>query len=98
MQIFVPVWDHSKLSKLKWTWWDATTFLPYAEETSYENSLMTQRSGALQLSSLRSVHQSLTTNAKGIFQIIAEHQLEHHKQSHYQGMQVSSTDMNLTMI
>uniref|UniRef100_S4NYE7 Origin recognition complex subunit 2 n=1 Tax=Pararge aegeria TaxID=116150 RepID=S4NYE7_9NEOP len=80
------LWDHSKLSKFKFTWWDVTTFLPYIEETSYENSLMTQRSGVLQLSSLKSVYQSLTTNAKGIFKIVIEYQLENQKQSHYQGL------------
>ncbi|KAL0832706.1 hypothetical protein ABMA28_000889 [Loxostege sticticalis] len=80
------LWDHSKLSKFKFTWWDVTTFLPYTEETSFENSIMTQRSGALQLSSLRSVYQSLTTNAKGIFNVIIKHQLENQKLSHYQGL------------
>ncbi|XP_028178107.1 origin recognition complex subunit 2 [Ostrinia furnacalis] len=80
------LWDHSKLSKFKFTWWDVTTFLPYTEETSFENSIMTQRSGALQLSSLRSVYQSLTTNAKGIFNIIIKYQLENQKLSHYQGL------------
>ncbi|KAI8424241.1 hypothetical protein MSG28_002812 [Choristoneura fumiferana] len=80
------LWDHSKLSKFQFTWWDVTTFLPYTEETSYENSLMTHRSGVLQLSSLKSVYQSLTTNAKGIFNIIIQYQLDNHKQSHYQGL------------
>ncbi|XP_026755534.2 origin recognition complex subunit 2 [Galleria mellonella] len=80
------LWDHSKLSKFKFTWWDVTTFLPYTEETSYENSIMSHRSGALQLSSLRSVYQSLTTNAKGIFNIIIGYQLENQKQAHYQGL------------
>ncbi|XP_075971594.1 origin recognition complex subunit 2 [Anticarsia gemmatalis] len=79
------LWDHSKLSKFKFTWWDVTTFVPYVEETSFENSLMTHRSGALQLSSLKSVYQSLTTNAKGIFKVIIEYQLENQKQ-HYQGL------------
>lgn len=80
------LWDHSKISKFRFTWWDATTFLPYTEETSYENSLMSQSSGALQMSSLRSVYQSLTTNAKGIFNIIIEYQLENYKQAQYQGL------------
>ncbi|CAB3236977.1 unnamed protein product [Arctia plantaginis] len=79
------LWDHTKLSKFKFTWWDVTTFVPYVEETSFENSLMTHRSGALQLSSLKSVFQSLTTNAKGIFKVIIEYQLENQKQ-HYQGL------------
>ncbi|KAJ8727516.1 hypothetical protein PYW07_001635 [Mythimna separata] len=79
------LWDHTKLSRFKFTWWDVTTFVPYSEETSYENSLMTHRSGALELSSLKSVYQSLTSNAKGIFKIIIEYQLENQKQ-HYQGL------------
>ncbi|XP_068631011.1 origin recognition complex subunit 2 [Battus philenor] len=80
------LWDHSKLSKFNFTWWDVTTFLPYTEETSFENNLMSHRTGALQLSSLKSVYQSLTTNAKGIFNIIIQHQLENQKQAHYQGL------------
>lgn len=87
------MWDHSKLSKFNFTWWDVTTFQPYIEETSFENSLMTQRSGALQLSSLRSVFASLTTNAKGIYKIIIQHQLENYKQSHYQGKEKNSKSM-----
>ncbi|KAG6444219.1 hypothetical protein O3G_MSEX003265 [Manduca sexta] len=83
------LWDHSKLSKFNFTWWDVTTFLPYSEETSYENSIMTHRSGALQLSSLRSVYQSLTANAKGIFNIIIQYQLENVKQAHYQGIVIT---------
>lgn len=59
--------------------------MPYTEETSYENSIMAHQSGALQLSSLRSVYQSLTSNARGIFKIIIEFQLEKKKQTHYQG-------------
>ncbi|KAI5644403.1 origin recognition complex subunit 2 domain-containing protein [Phthorimaea operculella] len=80
------LWDHSKLSKYNFTWWDVTTFLPYKVETSFENSLLTAKSGALQLSSLRSVFQSLTSNAKGIFNIIIQYQMENHKQTHYQGL------------
>ncbi|XP_050667598.1 origin recognition complex subunit 2 isoform X1 [Leptidea sinapis] len=80
------LWDHTKLMKYNFTWWDVTTLLPYTTETSFENSLMSQRSGALQLSSLKNVYQSLTTNAKGIFNIIIEYQLENHKQPHYQGL------------
>ncbi|KAH9640398.1 hypothetical protein HF086_018064 [Spodoptera exigua] len=84
-QSTLAIWDHTKLSKFKFTWWDVTTFVPYSEETSYENSLMSHRSVALQLSSLKSVYQSLTTNAKGIFKIIIEYQLENQKQN-YQGL------------
>lgn len=61
--------------------------LPYAEETAFENSLMIQNSGALALSSLKSVFQSLTTNAKGVFMLIVKKQLENRGNSNYPGMQ-----------
>ncbi|XP_045765980.1 origin recognition complex subunit 2 [Maniola jurtina] len=80
------LWNQSKLSKFNFTWWDVTTFVPYIEETSFENSLLSRRSGALQLASLQSVYRSLTSNAKGILQIIIQYQLENHKHSHYQGL------------
>lgn len=80
------LWDYSKLSKYNFSWWDVTSFVPYTEETSFENSIMTHKSGALQLSSLRSVYQSLTSNSKGIFTILIEHQLANQKQAHYQGL------------
>lgn len=40
------------------------TFQHYAEETSYENSLLVQQTGALALSSLTHVLRSLTPNAR----------------------------------
>ena len=49
--------DVSKVSSYNPVWWDATTLLPYTEETSYENSLLVQQSGALALSSLIHVFQ-----------------------------------------
>ncbi|XP_055678730.1 origin recognition complex subunit 2 isoform X2 [Lutzomyia longipalpis] len=80
------LWDHSKLSNYNFTWWDVTSMLPYTEETAFENSLMIQNSGALALSSLKSVFQSLTTNAKGVFMLIVRKQLENRSNSNYPGM------------
>jgi origin recognition complex subunit 2 len=34
------IWDQQKLSKFNFVWFDATTFLPYSEETRNENSFM----------------------------------------------------------
>ncbi|XP_077295270.1 origin recognition complex subunit 2 [Arctopsyche grandis] len=79
-------WDHAKLSDYNFSWWDTTTLLPYRQETSYENSLLVHKSGALALSSLKNVFNSLTTNAKGIFMLIVKNQLKNLKTSHYQGI------------
>lgn len=80
------IWDHNKLSKFNFIWWDCTTFLPYSEETSYESSMMVQKSGSLALSSLRNVFLSLTSNSKGIYLKIVNYQLENGSQQYYQGL------------
>lgn len=82
---FVLVWDHRKLSKLNFLWWDVTSYLPYLDETAFENSLLVQKSGNLALSSLKNVFLSLTSNSKGIYLKIVEYQLEHGKNQYYQG-------------
>ena len=84
--LYVSVWDQTKCSRFRWLWYDATTFAPYTEETSYENSILVQQSGALALSSLTHVMKSLTPNAKGIFLLLARNQLEHKDSSNYIGM------------
>lgn len=58
------VWDQAKLSLYNWLWYETTTFSPYVEETSYENSFLVQQSGSLALSSLTHVLRSLTLNAR----------------------------------
>lgn len=80
------IWDHSKLSKFNYIWWDVTSFFPYMEETSFERSMMIQQSGTLALSSLRNVFLSLTANSKSIYMIIVKHQLENVKKQYYQGL------------
>ncbi|MCJ8737486.1 hypothetical protein PDJAM_G00024550 [Pangasius djambal] len=80
------VWDHSKMCVFNWLWYETTTFLPYAEETSYENSLLVQQTGALALSSLTHVLRSLTPNARGIFRLLAEFQLENKDNPSYTGL------------
>ncbi|KAL3280423.1 hypothetical protein HHI36_017905 [Cryptolaemus montrouzieri] len=80
------IWDHTKLSKFNYTWWDMTSFLPYVNETSFESSMMIQKSGEFALSSLRNVFLSLTTNSKGIYLIILKYQLNNAKNQHYEGL------------
>ena len=79
------VWDAAKSARFSWLWFDVTTFDFYARETSYENSLLVSQSGSLALSSLVHVMRSLTPNARRIFLLLAQHQLEQ-KQTNYAGM------------
>ena len=70
------LWDQQKLSKFNFVWFDATTFVPYSEETRNENSFMVKQSGTLALNSLNHVFASLTPNAKEIYLMIARYQIE----------------------
>uniref|UniRef100_A0A3P8U618 Origin recognition complex subunit 2 n=1 Tax=Amphiprion percula TaxID=161767 RepID=A0A3P8U618_AMPPE len=80
------VWDQFKQSQFNWLWWECVTFQHYAEETSYENSLLVQQSGALALSSLTHVLRSLTPNARGIFKLLVKFQLENKDNPSYTGL------------
>ncbi|XP_013912815.1 PREDICTED: origin recognition complex subunit 2 [Thamnophis sirtalis] len=80
------MWDQAKQSMYNWLWYETTTFSPYAEETAYENSLLVQHSGSLALSSLTHVLCSLTSNAKGIFRLLVEYQLENKDNPSYLGL------------
>jgi origin recognition complex subunit 2 len=82
----LTVWDQAKCSRFNWLWYDVTTYLPYTDETSYENSLLVQQSGSLALSSMTHVMKSLTPNAKNIFIMLAKHQLENTDNSTYIGI------------
>ncbi|XP_070536327.1 origin recognition complex subunit 2-like [Ptychodera flava] len=80
------VMDQTKASRFNWLWCDVTTYDPYIEETSYENSLLVQQSGVLALSSLTHVMRSLPTNARDIFLLLTRYQLEQKDNSAYVGM------------
>ncbi|NWR94839.1 ORC2 protein, partial [Furnarius figulus] len=80
------MWDQAKLSLYNWLWYETTTFSPYVEETSYENSLLVQQSGSLALSSLTHVLRSLTPNARGIFRLLAQYQLDKKDNPSYPGL------------
>ncbi|KAL2715122.1 origin recognition complex subunit 2 [Vespula squamosa] len=80
------LWDHMKHSKYNFYWWDATTLLPYEAETAYESSLLIQHSGALVLSSLQNVFLSLTSNARAIYKLLIQYQLDNSDSSDFSGM------------
>ncbi|KAI9488062.1 origin recognition complex subunit 2-domain-containing protein [Zychaea mexicana] len=69
------LWDNVKTSRFNWLWHDATTFDDYLVETSFENSLL-MRSGELGgARGIQYVLRSLTSNGRGVFRVLAEHQL-----------------------
>uniref|UniRef100_H0X6N4 Origin recognition complex subunit 2 n=1 Tax=Otolemur garnettii TaxID=30611 RepID=H0X6N4_OTOGA len=80
------MWDHAKQSLYNWLWYETTTYSPYTEETSYENSLLVKQSGSLPLSSLTHVLRSLTPNARGIFRLLLKYQLDNQDNPSYIGL------------
>ncbi|KAJ1969476.1 F-actin-capping protein subunit beta [Dispira parvispora] len=74
--IQVPVlWDSVRLAQFQWVWHDLTTFDYYQVETSFENSLLVQRQ-EISAVGIQYVLASLTSNAKGVFRVLASHQIE----------------------
>lgn len=69
------LWDNVKSSRFNWIWHDATTFDDYLVETSFENSLLIRTSELGGARGAKYVLDSLTTNARQVFRILAEHQL-----------------------
>ncbi|KAJ1979063.1 Origin recognition complex subunit 2 [Dimargaris verticillata] len=69
------LWDSVKLSQYRWVWHDLTTFDRYSAETSFENSLMVQQPEA-SATGVQYVLASLTSNAKGVFKVLATYQIE----------------------
>jgi len=77
--------DSNRTAEYNILWFDATTLMPYVEETSYENSLLVQQSTNLALSSLIHVFKSLTPSTKGIYILLTNYQLETQKDQSYPG-------------
>lgn len=83
------VWSHNELARFSWIWEDCTNFYNYTEESSFANSQILQNilggigsgsdttgSVGAMFASLRQVASSLTQNARDIFRMIVEYQLE----------------------
>ncbi|CAO3564391.1 unnamed protein product [Mortierella alpina] len=69
------LWDTVKAARFRWVWHELTTFKPYLTETSFENSIMV-RQGELGARGIQFVLASLTSNGKGLFKVLAEHQIQ----------------------
>ncbi|GAN07663.1 origin recognition complex subunit 2 [Mucor ambiguus] len=69
------LWDNVKATRFNWIWHDATTYDDYLVETSFENSLLVRTGELGGARGAKFVLDSLTSNARGVFKILAEHQL-----------------------
>ncbi|KAG0235740.1 Origin recognition complex subunit 2 [Actinomortierella wolfii] len=68
------LWDAVKAARFEWVWHELTTYENYLTETSFENSILVRR-GELGARGVQFVLASLTSNGKGLFRILAEHQI-----------------------
>ena len=83
------LWDEITSGRFNWVWHNASTYSHYTVETSYDKSLSGEGSEILMLRSFRHVIQSLTPNAKGVFQILAQYQLDNASDPTYVGLPFS---------
>ena len=83
------LWDEITSGRFNWVWHNASTYHHYTVETSYDKSSSGEGSETLMLRSFRHVIQSLTPNAKGVFQILAQYQLDNGSDPTYVGLPFS---------
>ncbi|KAI9482929.1 MAG: origin recognition complex subunit 2-domain-containing protein [Benjaminiella poitrasii] len=69
------LWDNAKSSQFNWIWHDATTYDDYLVETSFENTMLVRTGELGGARGAKYVLDSLTSNARGVFKVLAEHQL-----------------------
>ncbi|KAG0075767.1 Origin recognition complex subunit 2 [Podila epicladia] len=74
------LWDTVKAARFQWCWHELTTFKSYLAETSFENSIMV-RQGELGARGIQFVLASLTSNGRGLFKVLAEHQIQNERES-----------------
>ena len=81
------LWDEFLQARFQWAWHDTTTFEHYHEEVKYEEVQMVsgERSKTLTLAAVTYVVNNLTPNARGIFEVLARHLLDHEDDS-YKGL------------
>lgn len=71
------LWDLSRFKNFNFLWHDATTFEPYRVEGSFKQALsMGQSKKFVGTKGVKYVLKSLTTNAKNLYKILLEMQLE----------------------
>src|SRR5690606_2608454 len=74
-----------KMGLFNFVWHDLTSFKPYQVETSFEDSLLMKMTGdrgmgQAGLGRVQYVLRSLPENAKRLFKVLVEHQIEQMKQ------------------
>ncbi|KAJ3092452.1 Origin recognition complex subunit 2 [Quaeritorhiza haematococci] len=89
------MWDNVRHSRFNWILHDATTFEPYTRETTFENQLMVKANTAeLGVRRVLFVFKSLTGNAKKVFKILAEYQMEEEKRRRAEADAFAAADQN----
>jgi len=69
------LWDNTQYGSFKWIHFETNSLVSYYDEIAFENSLMLNHTGNVQLSSMIHILKSLTQNAKNIFLTMVEYVL-----------------------
>lgn len=83
------LWDEITMQHFNWIWHHTPTYEQYTTEASYDTTATSNESDDLVLSSVTHVLTSLTSNARGIFRILANYQLDHKDDSSFTGLSFS---------
>ncbi|KAJ3333047.1 Origin recognition complex subunit 2 [Blyttiomyces sp. JEL0837] len=73
------MWDRATVDRYKWVWKDATTFDDYDVETNYEGIVLVESGHGLDANGAVHVLRSLNANARRLFRILAENQIQGEK-------------------
>jgi origin recognition complex subunit 2 len=71
------LWSKREAARFNWVWQRATTFAPYHLETANVPQLLASKGEERHVRGASNVLRSLTSNARDIFRLLAEHQLQH---------------------
>ena len=70
------LWSKREAARFNWVWHSASTFASYAIETSFAPQLLASRGEERHIRGAVNVLRSLTSNARDIFRVLAEFQIQ----------------------
>ena len=69
------LWSKREAARFSFVWQEATTFAPYKYETAHVPQMLASKGEERHVRGAVNVLRSLTSNARDIFRLLAEHQL-----------------------
>lgn len=80
------LWDKRTAARFNWLYFDVTTYAPYTVEAQEMPSLLVGRRETVRSSNAATVLRTLVPQARAIFKLLAEHQMEEREEGEEEGM------------